>query len=280
MRRVPRPTALVVQAVLGLRRRPEHRSELLNQLLLGEGVRVLARRQGWCRVESLDDGYSGWAKDWGLKGVSAAGFARWRRQAGHRVVALMSRLRGSMGGGEVIGPVSYGARLSVLSRRGRFARVQLPDEREAWIHAADLTPAGRPALSIEDRLEQLSGAPYLWGGRTPLGLDCSGLTQLVLAEHGIPLPRDAHEQFAACLPLAASQTLRVGDLAFFSVAPRARMGHVAIYLGDGFYGHARGMVRRNSFDPSSALFDKDLSAQLRAFGRPRRRTPSRPGRKR
>jgi len=118
------------------------------------------------------------------------------------------------------------------------------------------------------RIRSLLGTPYLWGGRTPAGYDCSAFVQQVLLEQGIALPRDAHEQSLACRPLREGEQEAFGDLAFFSVRRKGRMGHVGLALGGGWFAHARGVVRVDSMEASNRLHPKDLAAQFRGWYRP------------
>jgi cell wall-associated NlpC family hydrolase len=162
-----------------------------------------------------------------------------------------------------------------LGKRGRFREVELPDGRRGWIEARSIGPArgqGKAVTrgSFVERLRSLMGTPYLWGGRTPMGLDCSAFTQLVLAEQGIALPRDAREQFERSRPLGKAASPTLGDLVFFA-APRRAPGHVGLALGGGFYVHARGAVRVSSLDPSNALYDNELAVQFCGYRRPSRR---------
>ena len=103
--------------------------------------------------------------------------------------------------------------------------------------------------------------PYLWGGRSTLGIDCSALVQLVCAEQGVELPRDARDQWKATKPLTARARPQAGDLVFFGVRP-GLPGHVGLMLGPDYFLHARGMVRINSIDPADSLCDRDLLPQL------------------
>ena len=150
--------------------------------------------------------------------------------------------------------------------RGSHRRVELPDGRRGWVPAVALARRGEKPQLLE-RVLSLLGAPYHWGGRTPLGFDCSGFTQQVLAEQGQGLPRDAVHQFRASRRLLRSEPPEPGDLVFFA-APGQPPGHVGIGLGGGYYAHCRGMVRISSLDTANQLCDKELVPQVMGWRRP------------
>ena len=262
---VPRH-GVVTLPVLDVRPEPAHAAELVSQLLMGETVAVRARSRdgGWLRIRNDADGYSGWVRAWGVVEASRARVATWRRRARGRIGVPMALVIAAPEKGATVSPVFFGCRLIAGRPRRGWAEVELPDARRGYVAAGAL--AGPRAPRLEARVTSLLGSPYLWGGRSPAGYDCSAFVQQVLLEQGTSLPRDAREQCRRSRRLAEAE--RPGDLAFFR-RPGEAPSHVGIALGGGYYAHCRGRVAIASIEPSNPLFDKDLKPQFMGWFRAR-----------
>ncbi len=258
--------AVVTLPALDLRREPRHAAELGSQLLLGEVVRVLerGRESGWVRVRGISDGYAGWVRSWGLVPASAARAANWERRARAMISAPLAQVRTEPGGGAAVTPVFFGNRLIAGRSQAGQRSVELPDGRRGYLDSAAFATAKRPA--IEGRVLSLLGTPYLWGGRTPAGYDCSAFVQQVLREQGLALPRDAKDQCRRCRKLPSGAAPEVGDLAFFR-RPGEAPSHVGISLGDNYFAHCRGRVLVASLSTADPLCDPDLLPQFMGWYR-------------
>jgi cell wall-associated NlpC family hydrolase len=212
-----------------------------SQALYGQPVEVLERRGAWARVvlptqpsPKAPGGYPGWIPAAQLVESAPSDapteiVVKRRTAWAHAAAALDSRVI----------QLSYGTRLPVTGRSGRAVSVLGPDGRTLWVSAKRVkvvavgAPSRRPTRkAVVAEARRFLGLPYLWGGTSGFGYDCSGLTHAVYAQLGITLPRDATPQFAQGRPIAARGALRKGDLVFFRNSAGS-LHHVGIYIGRG-----------------------------------------------
>lgn len=278
------PWALVNRSVTDLRRAPDGLAEQTSQALVGEAVRLLEEKGDWAFVRMERDGYLGWIRTASLHRCRQDEVLTYRAACDALIVAELAQAYtwppcGVPGEGQEIrvGKLPFSAALPVVERKAGWTAVRLPAGCVWWIAQADLLPAPerpRPdAAGIQFTLNLIRGfvgVPYLWGGCSPFGYDCSGLAQAFWGLMGVSLPRDADQQFQAGRPVEGAP--RPGDLLFFgepadAADPRrtARITHVAISLGGDELIHANGAtwnIAYNSLDPASPIYRAYLREHL------------------
>lgn len=222
----------VTAPAAAVRRRPASDAPLDTQALCGERVTVYDEEEGWAWAQLDEDGYVGYIP---AEALSAAPSG----EPTHRVVSLRSFL---FPGPDIKLPplhaLPLGAKVAVIETRGDFLRTEA-----GYLWARHLGPVEVVAADFVATAERFLGVPYLWGGKTALGLDCSGLVQLSLAAAGRAAPRDSGMQEQELgIALGASETLRRGDLVFWR-------GHVGIMRDPETLLHANGYAMAVTSEP-------------------------------
>lgn len=215
-----------------VRRKPSHRKEMVNQLVFGETVKVLKQKGGlWVKVRSLHDGYEGWLTNTLLREVD-------ENFANSRAAFVTTEMLGTITLGDKKIYVPAGSSLPFFDNgRGRLA-----DEEynfNGFCRNRDEMKAETEL--IRKLVTAWLNAPYLWGGRTPMGVDCSGFTQVLYKIMGVDLPRDAWQQAQEGKAVKKLEEALPGDLAFFD--NKEDIVHTGILLGDDTIIHASGKVR-------------------------------------
>lgn len=241
--------AQVACGVAGLRRRPEATAPQDTQLLSGETVRVFDRADGWAWVQNDADGYVGY--------IAAAALSDSVTPITHVVTALRSFLfpAPDLKTPPLDALTMTGAVTATGATEKGFRPVRI-GARAGWVYDRHLAgPAETESDYVATALHFL-GAPYLWGGKDSLGLDCSGLIQVVLRRAGLPCPRDTDMQAAGLGRVVAEGPLsaptRRGDIVFFP-------GHVAIALDGHRVVHANAWQMMVGIEPLA-----DLEARVKA----------------
>lgn len=230
-----------------LRREPRPDAALDTELLHGETVLVFEETaEGWAWVQLDTDGYVGWCPS---EALAAPG-----PEPTHRVRTLRTFVY--PGPSIKLPPVmllSMNARVAVASAEEHFARIGA-----GFVYARHLGPLDSVEPDWVGVAESFLGTPYLWGGRTSIGLDCSALVQMSMTAAGRPCPRDTDMQevaLGAALPLNDPTTLERGDLLFWK-------GHVAIARGDGTIVHANGHHMETVVEPVEGAVHRIAGAGL------------------
>lgn len=259
--------AIVNNSVANLRSNPKHSAELATQAILGTVMKVLKITGEWYLVQTPDD-YIAWVDHGGVSLKSEEDFAVWENvekviiTSNHAIVADDQE--------NIVSDVILGNILEKISETKEAWLVRFPDGRtgkvskdsaldyQVWLTA--LEPTGD---LIESYARSLMGTPYLWGGTSSKGMDCSGFTKTVYWMNGLIIPRDASQQVNAGVVVDADlkfENLEKGDLLFFGKpatdSTKQRTTHVGIWLDNSEFIHASKQVRISSIDENSPNYDE------------------------
>jgi hypothetical protein len=223
-------------AIIPIRAEASDRSEQVSQLLFGEHFKVIELTAKWAQVELAYDGYIGWIDVKQFQPISEENYIFLNETTSLLNADLIEYITTP---NNQLMPISLGASLSFLENTS--------------INTSNYSFDGSKVSGIKPKSELLKttflylNAPYLWGGKTPFGIDCSGFTQMVYKLNGVHLLRDASQQATQGVPLSFIEESEPGDLAFFD-NEEGKIIHVGIMMENNYIIHASGKVRIDRLD--------------------------------
>lgn len=215
---------ICVVSVSSMHKDPLHRSEQVNQLLYGDRVEILELDNFWARVRAFDDDYEGWVLLNQIMPVTKREFAK-----APKYLNISHKGRLVSENGEI--PLPPGASLRSRNLLPNGEKVKFKGKKAA-VSELQSSPE-----SVEACARRFLSAPYEWGGKVLQGVDCSGLTQIVMKLNGVQIARDASQQAMQGTPVTFLQEARTGDLAFFA-NEEGKINHVGILLSEHAILHA------------------------------------------
>lgn len=265
--------AIVTNSIANIRSEPNHAGELATQAILGTELKVYKNDDNFYLVQT-PDAYISWVDDGGITVMNENDFLAWKNSKKIIYTQIVGNVYEDETFNTIISDIVLGAQLKLVAMQKTSYLVQFPDGRigyvkntearlyDEWI--TNLTPSKE---LIETYARTFLGSPYLWGGTSSKGMDCSGFVKTVYLMNGFVTPRDASQQINAGKVVDENlkfEGLEKGDLMFFGKKAegdkKQRVTHVGIWLGNGKqeYIHASERVRINSADANSTVYNAYL----------------------
>jgi hypothetical protein len=219
-------------SIVPLRAEPNDISELVSQVLYGEHFKVLEQRKKWSRIRIAFDKYEGWIDNKQYLEITESIY----KEKDAEDLRLSADLVEFVTDETLLMPIPIG---SVLNSMALLSHQ----------HDGNSVQGVLPKENIIKTSYMYLGAPYLWGGKTPFGIDCSGFTQMVYKLNGYKLLRDASQQATQGEALSFIEESEPGDLAFFD-NEEGNIIHVGIIMENNYIIHAHGKVRIDRIDHS------------------------------
>ena len=264
--------AIARNSVINIRSKPKHSAELGTQGLLGMPLKVLDKKGDFYRVQTPDN-YISWVDKGGIHRMNKDKFDNWN----NRKMVIFTKNFGYVyadksENSDIISDITLGGILKFKGLSNDFFEVEYPDKRAGYVKRNEavyydtwIQNLASSEEDIEKTAKSMDGFPYLWGGTSAKGMDCSGFTKMVYLMNGFIIPRDASQQINAGKTVDIDlnfSDLQKGDLLFFGTKSteekKQRVVHVGIWLGNDKmeFIHASGNVHLSSMDENQPNYDK------------------------
>lgn len=220
-------------SIVPLRIEPADTSELVSQVLYGDIFKITEQRKSWSKIRLAFDKYEGWIDNKQFIEITEEQYNQLQKETPKLVFDLVEFIEDN---NQQLHPILLGSSLNGLSLLEHN-------------HDGSIIEGIKTKANIIKTAFLYLNAPYLWGGKTPFGIDCSGFTQMVYKLNGYKLLRDASQQATQGEPLSFIEESEPGDLAFFD-NNEGIITHVGIIMSDNYIIHAHGKVRVDRLDHS------------------------------
>ena len=232
-------------SIVPMRNEAADQSEMVNQVIFGEHFKVLEIRKKWSKIRLAHDSYEGWICNKQWIEIEEDIYKQLDKEVATITTDILDIITKTHHQPIVIGSIlpSYKSGHALINN-------------EMYQFDGLTTPGFIKKDKLVENALMYLNAPYLWGGRSPLGIDCSGFTQMVYRLQGVDLPRDAYQQAEVGTTLSFVEESEPGDLAFFDNA-EGKITHVGIILEDNHIIHASGKVRIDRID-QQGIFNTEI----------------------
>ena len=250
---------IVNVSVTPIKEKPSHSSQIIDQAKMGEKLKLLRFKEGWYLSQSYYD-YIGWINKTSIQICDSNQIKDWNSKNLIRVSTINGTIFSTPDlKSQSISDIVLNNKIKLINRNLNWSLIQLPDKRLGYIqnniYKKNIHDYQNPVQTIIKTAYLLMGTPYLWGGNSVKGTDCSGFTHNIFEASGFNLPRDARQQALlgdTIIPNDNWSNVKPGDLLFFG--KKSKITHVGISIGNKDFIHQGGKVAINSLDYNSILF--------------------------